>query len=297
MGGERAAIRAARTGILFRLSPILVPFAALFLGGFVLACAQSLGFMAPIPLPGDPWRAYAEVFTDSWFWASFGFTVYVAASSALLSVAAGSLFAYGIWKLPARWQGSAVVYKVPLVLPHIAVGFVVLILFTQSGFLASAGHSLGLVEGLRDFPAVLYSGNGLGLILAYTYKGTGFVILMAYAILKRLDPRQITMARMLGAGRLRIYHSVVLPHLAPVLHTCFIILFLYSFGAFDIPFLLSESYPGMLSIRAFNLFFRRDLSNRPEAMAILVVMFLFAGLFIILYTRVVDRLQSGERKL
>ena len=77
----------------------------------------------------------------------------------------------------------------------------------------------------------------------------------------------------------------------------FIILFLYGVGAFDIPFLLSESNPGMISIRVYNLYFRRDLANRPEAMAMLVAMFVFSLIFIWAYTRVVERLKPSERKL
>ncbi|MFO7783071.1 MAG: hypothetical protein ACQET7_03040 [Thermodesulfobacteriota bacterium] len=81
------------------------------------------------------------------------------------------------------------------------------------------------------------------------------------------------------------------------MHTAFIILFLYSFGAFDIPFVLSESRPGMLSIRVYNLYFKRDLARRPEAMAILVILFCFAALFIMAYSLVVRRLESSERKV
>jgi hypothetical protein len=38
-----------RTTIALKLSPLLLPFAAIFLGGFVLAVLQSLGFLSPCP--------------------------------------------------------------------------------------------------------------------------------------------------------------------------------------------------------------------------------------------------------
>lgn len=53
----------------------------------------------------------------------------------------------------------------------------------------------------------------------------------------------------------------------------------------------------MLSITVFNLYFKRDLAQRPEAMAILTLMFCFAVLFIIVYSRIVNRLDSAERKV
>jgi putative spermidine/putrescine transport system permease protein len=150
---------------------------------------------------------------------------------------------------------------------------------------------------MNEFPNVLYSGWGIGMILAYTLKGTPFAMLLVMALLVRFDVRQIQTAAMLGASGLRIFTRIVLPRLAPAIHTGFIILFLYSFGAFDIPYLLSESRPGMLSIRVYNLYFRHDLARRPEAMAILTIMFGFAVLFIIAYSKVVRRLENGVRKL
>ena len=156
------------------------------------------------------------------------------------------------------------VYKIPLILPHIAVAFLVLVFWTKSGFVSSICFHLGWVQRPGDFPSVVYGGTGLGMILAYLYKETPFVILLAWAVLKRLDPRLIQTAYMLGAGRWRVFRRVVLPHMRHVLHTTFIILFLYGFGAFDIPFLVGESSPGMLSIEAFNLYFRRSLADRPR---------------------------------
>ena len=74
-------------------------------------------------------------------------------------------------------------------------------------------------------------------------------------------------------------------------------MFLYSFGAFDIPYILGESRPGMLSIHVYNIYFKHDLARRPEAMAILTLMFAFAVVFIIAYSKAVGRLENGVRKL
>ncbi len=135
------------------------------------------------------------------------------------------------------------------------------------------------------------------MILAYVFKEVPFVIILALAVLRRMDPRLVETARMLGAKPTAVFLRVVLPHMLPALHTAFIILFLYGFGAFDIPFLLGESSPAMLSIETYNLYFRRDLVNRPTAMAILVCMFLFSAVFIVLYTRIAARISGKDRKL
>lgn len=283
--------------LLLGLSPLLVPYLVLFCGGVALTVCQSLGIATPLPHIGGLWDAYAGLMSDPAFFASFGFSLWVAGASAFLSVATGAFLAYRVWKLPRQLAPLSLVYKIPLILPHIAVAFLVLIFWSRSGIVASAAHSLGFIQGMHEFPNILYSGWGLGMILAYTLKGTPFAMLLALALLARFDVRQIQTAAMLGASGPRIFFAIVLPRLAPALHTGFIILFLYSFGAFDIPYILSESRPGMLSIHVYNLYFKHDLARRPEAMAILTLMFCFAVVFIVAYSRAVARLENGGRKL
>lgn len=285
-----------KTGILLRLSPLLVPFLLLFTGGLGLAVLQSFGLMLGFPYEGGPLDAWRMLLTEGML-RSMGLSVYVALVSAALSVGLGMLMAFGVWRLPPRLHPAASVYRIPLILPHIAVAFIVLVFWTQSGLAASVLHSLGLIESPADFPALLYGGSGAGMILAYVYKQVPFAMLMVYAVLQRLDPGLLQTARMLGASRLRTYLRVVVPHCAPVAHTTFIIFFLHAFGAFEIPFLLGESSPGMLSVEVFNLYFRRDLSHRPQAMAVLVSMFVFSAVFIVSYFKVVSRLNPRERKL
>lgn len=285
------------TNLILRLSPLALPYLVLFCGGVFLTVCQSLGVLTPLPYHGGLVDAYATLLTDRSFFSAFGFSIWVAAVSAALAVTIGTLLAYRVWQLPGRLAAVALVYKIPLILPHIAVAFVVMIFWSQSGILASAAHQLGLIRSMTAFPNLLYSGWGLGMVLAYTLKGTPFAMLLVMALLVRFDVRQIQTAVMLGASRARVFSAIVLPRLAPAMHTGFIILFLYSFGAFDIPFLLSESRPGMLSIRVYDLYFKHDLARRPEAMAILTVMFGFAVGFITVYSKVVRRLENGVRKL
>ncbi len=285
------------SNLILRLSPLLLPYLILFCGGVFLTVCQSVGLLTPLPHSGGRLDAYLGLMDDPAFFASFGFSLGVASASAFFSVALGTILAYRVWQLPGKLATVALVYKIPLILPHIAVAFVVLVFWSRSGVLSSMAHQLGLISSMHDFPNLLYSGWGIGMVLAYTLKGTPFAMLLVMALLLRFDARQIQTAAMLGASGLRIFFSIVMPRLTPAMHTGFIILFLYSFGAFDIPFILSESRPGMLSIHVYNLYFKHDLARRPEAMAILTIMFCFAVLFIMAYSRIVRRLENGVRKL
>jgi putative spermidine/putrescine transport system permease protein len=290
-----------------RLSPLLIPLVVIFSTGICMAVLQSLGFFLPFSGGNDVsegsrlnlniFAAYRALFSSSWFYADLLFSLYAAFTSASVAVVAGTAIAYLVWRMPRRFQQMTILSKIPLILPHIAVAFIVLMFFNRTGYLSSITTALGITTDAADFPPLLFGGGGVGIILAYIYKETPFAMLLVAAVLKRFDFRRVETARMFGAGRFTVFFRVVFPHLLPVLHTSFIILFLYSFGAFDIPFMLGESRPMMLSIQVYNLYFKRDLANRPQAMAILVIMFLFSILFIYLYTRLSERLEITGRKL
>lgn len=274
----------------------LLPLVLLFAGGLCLALGQSFGMWLPFAYDGGVWDAYTALAQPHVF-KSILLSLWVAFVSAFLAVWLGLFLAYGVWKLPDTLQKYAVIYKAPLVLPHIAVGFIILVFWGKSGILSSLAYHLGAIEQTGDFPTITYSPYGLGLIMAYVLKGAPFVIILAYGMLKRFDFRLVQTARMLGGSESIIFFRLIVPFLKPVLHTAFIILFLYAVGAFDIPFLIGGSVPEMLPIKIYNLYFKRELTDRPQAMAILSLMFLFSAVFIAGYLRLAGRMHQEERKL
>jgi putative spermidine/putrescine transport system permease protein len=279
------------------LLPLLLPVAGVFAAGLCLTALQSLGLLLPVGEGGPTPEHYAAVLGSPAMRRSAAFTLYVSAASALGSVAAGTALGYMVWRLPRRLRQAAVVYKTGLVLPHVAAAFLVLLFFGQTGLLAAVANRLGLAPTPQDFPQILFAGDGLGMILAYMYKGTPFAMLMVLAVLFGFDTRLLQTAAMLGAGPCETFRRVTLPRLLPAMHGAFIILFLYAFGAFDIPFLLGESRPGMLSMRVYDIYFQQDLADRPRAMAILTLMFAFTALFTMLYNALARRVDDRGRKL
>ncbi|MFH0781975.1 MAG: ABC transporter permease subunit [Pseudomonadota bacterium] len=286
-----------QTRPLFRLLPLLLPVSLVFGCGLAITLLQSFGLLMFSYSYDDLFFAYRELFADLWFLQSAAFSLYVAAASSAMSVIIGIILAYAVWKMPGRYRRFTIVYKIPLVLPHIAVGFLAVLFLSKTGFLSSIVFQLGLIDSFEGFPDLLYTLSGLDLISAYVYKETPFVMLMVYAMLVRFDRRQIDTARMLGAGKLRIFYSLILPFILPAVNTTFIILFIFTFGGFDLPFVLGDSYPGMVSIRVYEYFFEKDLVQRPVAMAMLSLIFAFSLTFIVLYLRLSARLARGVRKL
>lgn len=289
--------RAERRRIILGLLPLLIPFLAIFGCGLFITALQSVGLLMFSYSYDDFLFAYRHLINDKWFLESAFYSLYVAASASFISLFLGTLFAYQIWKLPARLHGGTVIYKIPLILPHIAVGFIAVIILSKTGVISSIFHQVGIISNFQEFPALLYSSGGFDLIGAYVYKETPFVMVMIYGVLCRFDKRIIESAVMLGASPARIFFSLVLPFLVPVINASFIILFVFTFGGFDLPFVLGDSHPGMLSIKVYDYFFQKDISARPIAMAMLTLMFVFSLIFIIGYLKISKQLERGVRKL
>lgn len=285
-----------RGAIPLRLLPLL-PVALIFGCGVVVTVLQSFGLLMFSYRYDDLWFAYRQLFADSWFLRSAGFSLYVAAASSTLSCLFGTALAYALWQMPEGWRRWALVYKLPLLLPHIVVGFLATLFLAKTGVLASLAQQVGLISSHEEFFDLLYTGFGIDLISAYVYKETPFVILMVYAMLARFDKRQESVARMLGAGWWRIFFTLVLPFILPAINTTLLILFVFTLGGFDLPFVIGDSYPGMISLRVYEVFFHRDLIERPLAMAMLSLLLLFSLGFIVLYLRLSKRLAREVRKL
>jgi putative spermidine/putrescine transport system permease protein len=53
----------------------------------------------------------------------------------------------------------------------------------------------------------------------------------------------------------------------------------------------------MLAMRVYDIYFHKDLADRPQAMAILSLMFAFTALFTMLYNALARRVDDRGRKL
>lgn len=68
----------------------------------------------------------------------------------------------------------------------------------------------------------------------------------------------------------------------------FIIIFAFSFGAFEVPYLLGPTTPKSLSVKAYIEYSNPDLTNRPYAMVINTILIVISTFLIILYRKSLD---------
>lgn len=265
------------------LTPALVLTVGIFVGGIAIALIQSFGYFSAIGMREWTLDYYQTLFADPSFYESLTFSLYTAFVSSIVSVVGGLLLALALLKsrLSGRIAGWAA--KLPVLVPHSIAAFLVIASLSQSGWLARLGFHLGLLDSQASGWRLLYDRNAIGMILAYLWKGAPFVAMVAFGLLKNVDDKLSHVARNLGASSSQTFRMVVLPILGPTLFSSFLLIFAFSFGAYEIPFLLGPTEPKALPVLAYVAYSNPDLTQRPLAMAINMVLAAFSFLLVGLY--------------
>jgi len=148
-----------------------------------------------------------------------------------------------------------------------------------------------------DFASPLFRGNGWGVVLAYVYKEIPFGLLFLVPVLRAFPRELVFTARGLGASPGIVFWTLMVPRLLPALGTVFLILFIFTFGAYDIPFVVGESSPSMVSQYLYRAYFVAPLDQRPLASGGLVILFLLSLGTVVGYSYLAGSLDEKERTL
>jgi putative spermidine/putrescine transport system permease protein len=144
-------------------------------------------------------------------------------------------------------------------------------LFGQSGIFARVAYAAGLIDDPGQFPALVFDRWGIGIIAEYVWKETPFIAVTLLALLSRIGDEYEQVAQTLGASRWQRFRRVLLPLLMPGILSSSIIVFAYSFSAFEVPLLLGVAFPQTLPVLAYKSYTAVDLQSRPEAMALSII--------------------------
>ncbi len=272
-----------RSKIALLLAPALLVIGLLFAGGLVAAVVQSLGYMPAIGSHEVGFEAYREVLGDDDFLDSLALTLYVAGASTLVSTVLAVLAALALRR--ASGNLSAVVFQLPITIPHLLAAVGIALVVSQTGLGARLAALLGLIGEPKEFPALLYDRYSAGIIITYVWKEVPFIALVVLASLRGVAADLEDVARTLGAGAWQRFWYVVFPVISPGIVAASLIVFAFTFGAFEVPYLLGKTYPTTLPVTAYNEYRDIDLDSRPTAMAINVLITLLTALFAAAYLR------------
>ena len=85
-----------------------------------------------------------------------------------------------------------------------------------------------------------------------------------------------------------------MPMIFPGVLSASIIVFAFTFGAYEIPALLGANYPAALPVLAYQKYTNVDLAARPEAMAMAVIIAILCAILIWVYVRYCRKRIRGQ---
>lgn len=276
------------------LAPALLVVAVFFLTGVTQAVAQSLGYQPFLPGWHLSLDAYGLLFTDPAVRASMVLTARVAVLATVTSTLLAVTAALVIRRLGRARSWVTGIFQANLAVPHLVGALCMLLLLSQGGLLSRIGHAAGFTDSSVDFPALTSDRFGLAIIAEYVWKETPFLTVVALAALGRGVQDLEQAARTLGAERWQRMRHVVLPSIAPAVAAGSVLVFAFTAGSYEVPYLLGRPYPATLPVVALQLYNDTDLTRRPEAMAVAVLIAVLTGISVAGYLALAGRL-AGRR--
>lgn len=177
----------------------------------------------------------------------------------------------------------------PYVAPIIAVAFTwQFLLDPLSGFVNELLRKFNLIETEISFlsqrPTAMIS-----VIFFDAWRYSPFAYLFILARLQAIPKELYESAIVDGAGIMRTFWNITLPQLSGILGTIFLLRFIWTFNRFDDIFLLTGGAAGTKTLPIAVYDNAIGLSNIGRGSATAVLLFLILTIFLILYTRFVER--------
>ncbi|MAM63328.1 molybdate ABC transporter permease subunit [Maritimibacter sp. UBA3975] len=168
-------------------------------------------------------------------WQAVALSLKVAIWATLASLPLGIFVAYALarWRFPGRQILNGLVH-LPLILPPVVTGYLLLLTFGRQGPLGAVLEPLGIVFAFRWTGAALAAA-----IMAFP--------LLVRAIrlsIEAVDPKLEQAAATLGASRIRVFLTVTLPLVLPGILAGAILAFAKAMGEFGATITFVSNIPG-----------------------------------------------------
>lgn len=254
---------------------------SLLIIGVMVGMVQSFGIIPSLGFNDFTFDFYRQALSNPQLKDSIIFSLKIALASSLFAIGLGLGISY-VWLhqiKPSKF--SEIMIRIPIIVPHIVVSLFVLQFLSRTGLLARLLFALG-IENARDwFEPLLYQPNGIGVILGFLWKEVPFVVFYCFPMIQSISDSIGQAARTLGASRWQTYWKIILPLAKKTIFAAFFIIFMFTFGTYELPALLGPTVPRALPVMTYQAYTHPDLSHRPYAMA-MNGLILFVGLAAIL---------------
>jgi molybdate transport system permease protein len=195
-------------------------------------------------------------------WQITGFTIATAAVATLLMLPPGLLLAWLLAR--GRFRGRVLldtVVSLPLVMPPVATGLVLLTLVAPRGPLGRVLARAG-VDVVFTWKAV---------VLAMTVMGLPLLVRTVRAGIEQVDRRYEAAAATLGAGPFRVFLTVTLPLARPAVAAGAVLGFARALGEFGATIMIAGSIPGSTRTLAVAIYSLAETGRDGDAAVLVAI--------------------------
>ncbi|MBU3195722.1 ABC transporter permease subunit [Clostridium algidicarnis] len=260
--------------------PSFILIAALMVGGIFQGIFQSIFILNDNGSKGISFSVYKKLFKSEVFWESFIATIKISTISTIISAILGTLIILLLFLLISEKKKKQSIllwrlFQIPMLFSYLTCAYTMFLFLTQSGWVSILCYNLGFISDMSEFPILVNDKNSIGIIIAYVWKTTPFIVLMLYPALLKVQDNWIQVAKIFGANIFKTFSEIVLPMLIAPLRTSAFIVFTFIFSAFEVPYLLGVTYPKILGVYSYELYMNGDFSERPLALGINIIICMF----------------------
>ncbi len=195
-------------------------------------------------------------------WRITWFTVATATAATLLMLPPGLLIAWALAR--GRFRGRVMletVVSLPLVLPPVATGLILLMLFAPRGPVGRLLDRAG-IEVVFTWKAV---------VLAMTIMGLPLLVRSVRAGIEQVDTRYEQVAATLGARPVRVFLTITLPLALPSVLAGAVLGFARAIGEFGATIMIAGSIPGATRTLAVGIYTYAETGRDRDAAMLLIV--------------------------
>ncbi|MFY0673259.1 MAG: hypothetical protein JXQ87_07635 [Bacteroidia bacterium] len=255
---------------------ILLPLAT----GLVYTLLYSFGFIG-ITSHGFTVEHWSAVLVQESFWSSIVFSALQAGFGVLLTVVISLLV---LFSLKDKKETKTFLFF-PLIIAPVVVAFAFFSFWSDSGFVAKICYQIGLISAPNEFPNVINSNAGVGILLAHLFLGIPFFIISFLNIYKSFNLKDLTvLSESLGSSKMQAVFKVEIPILLRQNSRLMLLYFVFFFGAYEIPLLLGSESNRMFSILILDKLTKFDISEKPQAF-VMTSIYLISMLSILFFLR------------
>lgn len=252
-------------GLLFFFLLGLLPFAA----ALVYALLYSLGIVG-ILSERVSLAYWQQVLLSGELLGSFLYSALLAGIGVVLSVTLALLVSMGLRTSLQHRFWSLLIYF-PLAIPGMVASFLSIQLLSKAGFFSRISMKLGWIDRLQEFPDWINDSYGIGIILTFVLiVSPFFVILFSNVYQNERIAELSTLAYSLGASGKQVFWQVTLPILFSKTKRIMILYFIFLLGSYEIPLVLGQESPQMLSVLIIRELKQFDLKLIPEGYVVAV---------------------------